>query len=157
PALLIDMLARALPKRKLDVLDLGCGTGLLGIELRPLAKTLTGIDLSTRMLKRAEERQIYDRLVRSELIEFLQTQHQTFDLVAAADVLVYMGEPAGVSAGVRQALRPGGSFGFSVEVNEPQDFALRSTRRYGHAQAYLRRLAQEQGFAVDTLEARVIR
>jgi predicted TPR repeat methyltransferase len=156
-----DLLAKAvtrfLPRRKLDILDLGCGTGLLGIALAPRARTLTGVDLSANMLKRAEERQVYDHLICGELTEFLQTQAETFDLVAAADVLVYIGDLSEVFRGAARALNGGGLFGFSVEVNEPQDFALRSTRRYGHARAYLRTLAHEHRFAVEAIEAKVIR
>ena len=36
----------------LDVLDLGCGTGLCGPLLRPYARALAGVDLSPQMLER---------------------------------------------------------------------------------------------------------
>ena len=47
----------------LDVIDLGCGTGLVGQQFRRLAARLTGIDVSAEMMKRAERRHIYDHLV----------------------------------------------------------------------------------------------
>src|SRR5262249_4192924 len=43
----------SLPEHQLDILDLGCGTGLLGKPFKPLAKSLVGIDLSAGMLRRA--------------------------------------------------------------------------------------------------------
>ena len=37
-------------RRGLDILELGCGTGLCGIHLRPRAARLVGIDLSPEMV-----------------------------------------------------------------------------------------------------------
>jgi hypothetical protein len=68
-----------------------------GARLHPLARTLTGIDISSNMLKIAQQRQIYDNLVCGELSEFLQTQTKKFDLVGAADVFVYRRPVGGVS------------------------------------------------------------
>jgi predicted TPR repeat methyltransferase len=68
---------------------LGCGTGLFGPQLlRPLARTLTGIDLSSNMLKKAEQRGLYDHLICGDIAEFLETQSHAFDLAVAADVFV---------------------------------------------------------------------
>jgi cyclopropane fatty-acyl-phospholipid synthase-like methyltransferase len=39
------------PEKSLDVLDFGCGTGLLGLNFLNHAKSLTGIDTSEEMLK----------------------------------------------------------------------------------------------------------
>jgi predicted TPR repeat methyltransferase len=155
--LLFDAIVRFVPSRNLDILDLGCGTGLVGARLRPLARTLTGVDISSNMLKVARRRQIYDDLVCSELIEFLQTQAGTFDLAVAADVFIYIGNLSGVFHGVRDALRRGGVFCFSVKASEDQDFVLRTTLRYAQSAAYLRRLADDHGFVLETIESQVIR
>jgi predicted TPR repeat methyltransferase len=64
------------------------------------------------MLKIARQRQIYDHLVCSELIEFLQTQTKNCDLAVAADVFVYLGDLRGVFERVRRALRDGGLLPF---------------------------------------------
>ena len=157
PELLLAQVAPLLPHRKLHMLDLGCGTGLLGMQLHPLARELVGVDLSANMLRQAEARKIYQHLVCAEVVEFLHTQANGFDLVAAADVLVYIGDLSGVFHGARQALRAGGLFGFSVEISELRDFQLQSTRRYGHSRGYLERLSQEHGFVVEAMEPEVIR
>src|SRR5260370_26931297 len=47
----------------LEVLDAGCGTGLCGPLLRPYARRLVGVDLSSAMLQRAGLRGCYDALV----------------------------------------------------------------------------------------------
>jgi predicted TPR repeat methyltransferase len=157
PDLLFNALARFVHSRKLDILDLGCGTGLVGARFHPLAQTLTGIDFSSNMLKVAQQRQIYDKLVCGELTAFLQTQTENFDLAVGADVFIYIGDLSGVFQGVRGALRDAGFFGFSVEVGEEQDFVLRPSRHYAHSRAYLQRLADDHGFVLETIESQVIR
>jgi predicted TPR repeat methyltransferase len=129
----------------------------LGARFRPLARALTGVDISPGMLELARQRQIYDDLVCGELIEFLQTQAGAFDVALAADVFVYIGDLSGVFQEVRRTLRDGGVFGFSVEAGETQDFALRSTLRYAHSAAYLRKLSNHHGFVVETIAPKVLR
>jgi predicted TPR repeat methyltransferase len=157
PELLFNLVESCVHLGKLDILDMGCGTGLVGARVYPLARTLTGVDLSSNMLKITRQRQIYDSLICGELVEFLQGQTKSFDLAVAADVFVYIGDLSKVFHGVRGALRAGGVFGFSVEAGEEQDFVLTATCRYAHSIAYLRKLAGEYGFAVDTIESGVIR
>lgn len=137
PALLFDAIARFAPPANIDVLDLDCGNGLFGPQLRPLAWTLTGIDLLSNMLKKAEQRQLYDHLICRDIAEFLDTQIDAFDLAVAADVFVYIGDLSRMFGGVRGALRDGGLFGFSVEATDEADFVLRTTLRYAHSVAYL--------------------
>jgi predicted TPR repeat methyltransferase len=157
PDLLFDAIENLVPASNLDILDLGCGTGLLGARLHPLARTLTGVDISTNMLEVARQRQIYDNLVCSELTEFLQTQSQEFDLAVAADVFAYIGNLSRVFHEARSALRDGGLFGFSVEAGEDPDFELRANLRYAHSAAYLRRLSQDHGFILEAMESNVLR
>jgi predicted TPR repeat methyltransferase len=157
PQILFDELARHLPSQALDVLDLGCGTGLMGARLRPLARTLTGVDLSPKMLDIARRRQIYDNLACGELVEFLRTLDKKFDLVVAADVFVYFGDLSGVFREARAALRGGGLFGFSIEASEEHEFVLRSNLRFAHSRAHIRRLAQDHGFVLQAMEPSVLR
>jgi predicted TPR repeat methyltransferase len=157
PDLLFDAMTRFVHSRKLDILDLGCGTGLVGARFRPLARTLTGLDFSSNMLRVARQRQIYDNVIRGELTEFLQTQTKKFDLAVAADVFLYIGDLSAVFQGVRGALRDGGLFGFSVEISAEQDFVLRPNRHYAQSGAYLRRLSEDHGFVLETIEPGVIR
>jgi predicted TPR repeat methyltransferase len=157
PDLLLDAMARLLPSRKLDILDLGCGTGLLGARFRPLAHTLRGVDISPKMLELARQRRIYDNLICGELVEFLQTQTEELDLAVAADVFAYIGDLSRVFDEVRGALKDGGLFGFSVEAGEGRDFVLRPNLRYAHSAAYVRKLSQEHGFIIETIESKVLR
>jgi predicted TPR repeat methyltransferase len=133
--------------RGLDVLDLGCGTGLCGVAFRDLAGTLTGVDLSANMLARARGRGVYDHLTHGDLVEALRASRGAFDLILAADVFIYVGDLAPVFPEAAGALRPGGRFAFVVEADDGADYVLRPTRRYAHPPQYIRALARSCGFA----------
>jgi predicted TPR repeat methyltransferase len=157
PTLLTNAIKQIVSSNALDILDLGCGTGLVGECLHPLGRTLTGVDLSRNMLEKARQREIYDQLICSELIEFLHTQDKSFDLVVAADVFVYIGDLSVVFREVRRVLRDSGLFCFSVEATGEGNFVLRSTRRYAHSIDYLQNLAKQNRFVVNTIEPQIIR
>jgi predicted TPR repeat methyltransferase len=157
PELLSDLIARWLQTTRADILDLGCGTGLVGVRLRAHARTLTGVDISPNMLKLARQRDIYDSLVCEELVDFLRTRPEQFDIAVAADVFVYIGDLSDVFRAVRRRLRPGGLFCFSVEAGHDKDFVLGTRLRYAHSAAYLRSLAHDHGFTPEAFESSVIR
>ncbi|PRC93053.1 tetratricopeptide repeat protein [Solimicrobium silvestre] len=146
---------------QLDSLDLGCGTGLCGSYLRPYSRTLTGVDLSQKMLDKASQLKHYDQLICTEITEFLSEKIDNFDLVCAADVLVYIGDLSGVFSRVHQALRSGGLFCFSVEeaAEEIQghDFILKATNRYAHTEQYIRHLANLYDFKIHEITQQVAR
>ena len=61
--------ARGLPK-DCKILDLGCGTGLIGQYLKEFGFTnVTGIDVSPVMLSHAKEKQAYAELVEYDLLD----------------------------------------------------------------------------------------
>ena len=143
---------------ELDVIDLGCGTGLCGPLFRKHASFLKGVDLSPGMLVRAKERNIYDELVEGDLTVGLGTARDVYDVVIAADVFVYVGELRQVFEATVRTLRPGGLFAFSLEAEEgSDDFVLRPTGRYAHSIGYMRRLAQAAGLREVRLEESVLR
>lgn len=147
---------------RVDILDLGCGTGLAGLAFRAFARTLTGVDLSPAMAAKASARGIYDRVVVGDMIEFARAAPAGFDLIVAADALGYVGDLAPLFATARAALRPGGRFAATAEESadvvmrsaraSPPDFALGPARRFRHGEAYLRRTAADAGFAVAALD-----
>ncbi|MFT3719695.1 tetratricopeptide repeat protein [Pseudorhodoferax sp.] len=138
-------------------LDLGCGTGLCGPLLRPLARTLHGVDLSPTMLEQAGRRGAYDALVQADIADYLQNTAERYQLVAAADVFIYVGDLEAVFAGVRRVLAPGGVFAFSVERADGEGSRLLPSLRYAHSEAYLRALAARHGLAVAALQPATLR
>jgi predicted TPR repeat methyltransferase len=144
----------------LDVLDIGCGTGLCGLLLRSSAKSLVGVDLSSKMLAKAREREVYDELVQAELCAFMRSRPARFDLVNCADTLVYFGELSEAASAARLCLRPQGLFGFTVEA-EPEDssepYRLCGHGRYGHGADYVVSIMQKSGFTSIERESVVLR
>jgi predicted TPR repeat methyltransferase len=143
PQLLFEAVTRSAgPRMRFDaMLDLGCGTGLAGAAFRTAVDRLTGIDLSAAMIDEARRRTVYDRLETGELVEFLSVEaaaQMRYDLVVAADVLVYVQDLAVVAAAVRRVLAPGGLFGFTVETHAGDGVLLRESLRYAHGAAHVR-------------------
>lgn len=154
PDLLADALDRCLTaKTGLTVLDVGCGTGLAALMLRPLAARLDGVDLSRAMVEKARERGLYDSLAVDELGRALTTRPASYDLVVAADVLVYFGDLGAVLHAAFAALRPVGLFAFTVERAEDcASYVLGAKNRYAHAAAYVEAQAGQAGFRVALIE-----
>jgi predicted TPR repeat methyltransferase len=139
-------------------LDLGCGTGLCAPFLRPLARHVTGIDLSQKMLDKAAELGLYDDLVCADIVAWLAERPASCDLAVAADVLVYLGDLAPLFARVRHALHAGGLFAFSCEaLDDGRDHAIQPSNRFAHALDYVTRTAQAAGFDVVATEHAVLR
>ncbi|KQX98443.1 hypothetical protein ASD28_15250 [Massilia sp. Root133] len=160
PALLDALLRPHLAALPLDAaLDLGCGTGLCATFLRPLARHVTGVDLSQRMLDKAAELDLYDDLACADIADWLAERPASCDLAVAADVLVYLGDLAPLFARVRRALRPGGLFALSCEAlgEDDRGFALQPSNRFAHALDYVRRTAQAAGFEVLATAHAVLR
>lgn len=140
----------------LRVLDLGCGTGLAGVQLRRFARTLIGVDLSRRMVFQARQRGIYDELYVEDLAATLSRVAE-MDLIVAADVFNYIGALDGTFAACAAALRLGGRAIFSIERGEGGAVELKSTLRYTHAESYIRNLAEAHGFVVERATVEVLR
>lgn len=139
-------------KEKGRILDLGCGTGLCGPFFREQAVKLTGIDLSPKMLEMARAKNFYDELLEADLINFLADQFAAWDLIIAADVLVYFGDLTILYSMVYQALDSGGLFAFTTEITEQTDYQLQETGRYAHNRHYLTRLANQAHFKLHQLK-----
>ncbi|WP_439519561.1 tetratricopeptide repeat protein [Hydrogenophaga sp.] len=132
------------------VLDLGCGTGLCGQLIREQAGAVDGVDLAQAMVQQAQATGAYRRVVHGDLLGFLRDGLEPADLVIAADVFIYVGALDDAFAAVRQRLRNGGCFAFSVELASTQaDLQLLPSLRYAHSSAYIERLAHAHGFRVQ--------
>lgn len=157
PQKIRNALVAHLPQTALDILDLGCGTGLSGAVFKDIAHTLTGIDLSPKMIDKARERAIYDNLIVGDMVAAVTLLNTTFDLVIAADVFVYLGDLLPVFIAVRRAVRPGGLFAFSVERTDRNEYVVRDAGRYAHNGDYVRGLARHCGFSVCAASDTVLR
>ena len=73
----------------ISLLDLGCGTGLVGQELRNPGY-LVGVDVSLKMIKQnLGKKSNYDELICSEIIEYLENEKRKFDLICMSSVIQF--------------------------------------------------------------------
>jgi predicted TPR repeat methyltransferase len=135
------------------ILDLGCGTGLAGLAFKDMASSLSGIDLSPQMIEKARARGIYDVLRVSDLESELSGDGPSFDLIVAADTIVYLGDLAAIFAGAAKRLTDKGTFLFTVEKSDAADFELGPKRRWRHSERYLRELAERSNLDISGLIA----
>jgi len=121
-------------------LDLGCGTGLMGVVMREISMHLTGVDLSAKMLAIAREKTIYDTLIESELIHFLQQDTHTYSLAIAADVIPYFGELETLFGLIRKRLSDQGLFILTTEISADEPWQLQRSARFNHHERYIQSL-----------------
>lgn len=142
----------------LDILDIGCGTGLVGEQLRASARRLDGVDLSPAMLEKAKAKNIYDRLEQADITKFLNAHRQGYDALVGAATLIHFGALDGVLAAAAHALRENGLFVFTLFAGGAGDFAAAASDRlaqsgcYTHSAAYIEHLAPQCGFTVAALK-----
>ena len=144
----------------LDILDIGCGTGLVGAHVRPLAARLDGVDLSSAMLERARDKGVYDRLDQADLVSFMSEHANSYDAIVAAATLIHFGDLHALFRSAALCLRGDGLFVFTLFTHEADgtDFAVAATDRlaqngcFRHNSFYVKRLAAESGFSVQSMK-----
>jgi len=139
--------------KKLDILDLGCGTGLCGEVIKPYARSLIGVDLSEKMLAVAAAKQVYDELLAADMLTYLQNHPRCFDLIMAGDTLVYVGDLAEILSQLHQALKPKGLLLFNLEVSDEAAFHMQVSGRFSHSKQYIDELVLAHHFKVLAYQA----
>lgn len=102
-----------LDPRQLDVLDVGCGGGLLAEEFARLGCRVTGIDPSRKSIEEAQRHAAAADLMidyRVGRAEQLPTEDGVFDVVYCCDVLEHVDDVSRSVAEIARSLRPGGVF-----------------------------------------------
>jgi len=158
-ALVADALKAHAPQAKLDILDIGCGTGLDGALVRPLAVRLDGVDLSPAMLEKARDKRVYDGLYQADILSFLSEHKDRYDAILGAATLIHFGDLRAAVDAAATSLRDLGLFIFTLFPDDASsDFAVARNDRlaqsgcFSHSPAYVERLASQSGFSVRALE-----
>lgn len=138
------------------LVDLGCGTGLVGELLRDRTERLIGVDVSEPMLAQARQKEIYDQLDRADLQVWLGSHPASSDAIVCAAALIHFGDLDAVFSGAASCLREGGLFAFTLFPNDDDQGAvaagplngLAQSGCFRHGSGYVTRLAERHGFAV---------
>lgn len=149
--------------KKQKMLEIGCGTGNMTIPLSECVKEITAIDISTDMMEQAKEKTQKHGI---ENITFFNTdlmhldaEKESFDVVAAYNVLLYMENQKEVLDKIYEVLKPGGIFVSATDClgrNLSKDAVMKFWKSKLHLMPYvsfetpigLMRKIQKQGFLV---------
>ena len=154
PFLMKELILKLDSKRKTfeKVIDLGCGTGLTGKELRDISNNLTGIDISSNMVAKTRELDVYDRLIVGDIVDILNSSKEKYDLFIALDVFIYIGELTKIFKTVRQCCNKNAFFIFSIETQEKDGYTLLKSARYSHSESYILKTACDGFKLIDSQE-----
>lgn len=145
--LALKLLKRHVRSANPDVLDVGCGTGVVLRELNSWARP-TGLDMSGLALAFCLKRSLHD-LVQGDGSR-LPFQDKRFDAVIGLDIFEHIEDDGAAFAEAFRVLKPGGILVLSVPAFRslwgPHDVALHHHRRYRARE--IRRLLEKAGFIV---------
>ena len=135
---------------RVNAVDLGCGTGLLGASVKHIFAELEGVDVSAEMLKVAVEKNAYKQLWHADIIQYLRNGSLSFDYFFAADVFIYVGDLSEVFELVKTRNDRTGRFVFSIETSQEDGYQLGRSGRYAHSPSYIEKLC-------DTFDYKILR
>ena len=117
------------PIKGKQVLDVGCGGGILADAMARGGAQVTGIDLASKALRVAQlhalEAQTPNLEYREVAVEALaEQQPQSFDVVTCMEMLEHVPDPASVVRACASLVKPGGWVFFSTLNRNPKSFLL---------------------------------
>ena len=140
-----------------SVLDLGCGTGLVGQKIRTFSKNIDGIDISQKMLSLAKKKKVYDNLIKDNILNFLSTSILKYDYYLSADVFIYIGDLTDVFSLIKNKSKRGGNLVFSTEHYDGEGYFLEQSGRYSHSKKYIEQLCNKFKFELINFKSHVLR
>ncbi|MGH8742266.1 MAG: bifunctional 2-polyprenyl-6-hydroxyphenol methylase/3-demethylubiquinol 3-O-methyltransferase UbiG [Burkholderiales bacterium] len=109
-----------------EVLDVGCGGGILAEAMARLGARVTGIDLSDKALRVAElhllESKLDVKYRKAMAEEFAGTHPGAFDVVTCMELLEHVPQPESMVAACARLARPGGQVFFSTINRNPKAY-----------------------------------
>jgi len=122
----LEWIERQAPLAGREVLDVGCGGGILAEAMAQRGARVTGIDLAEKPLRVAQLHLLESGLqVRYELSspEDLAAAHpESFDVLTCMEMLEHVPDPARAVAACARLLRPGGTAIFSTINRNPKAY-----------------------------------
>jgi 2-polyprenyl-6-hydroxyphenyl methylase / 3-demethylubiquinone-9 3-methyltransferase len=123
----LDWIAQQVPLAGLEVLDVGCGGGILAESMAARGARVKGIDLSEKALKVAELHRLESgvagleyQAISAEALADLEPGR--YGMVTCMEMLEHVPDPASVVAACARLLAPGGSAFFSTISRNPKAY-----------------------------------
>jgi 2-polyprenyl-6-hydroxyphenyl methylase / 3-demethylubiquinone-9 3-methyltransferase len=122
----LEWIAQLAPLAGRDVLDVGCGGGILAEAMARRGARVTGIDLGEKALKVAQlhllESRLAVRYACASAEDFAAQHPASFDVVTCMELLEHVPDPASTVAACTRLLRPGGRAFFSTINRNPKSY-----------------------------------
>jgi predicted TPR repeat methyltransferase len=126
PGLAAAMLDNYLESRQSHVLDAGCGTGLVGHELRKIGyDKLDAMDYSPEMLKEADKKSVYGKLIQADMNQKLQVKDDSYDATICVGALTYAHLGPHIFEELIRITRPTGYICFTIRDGAYQKYNYR--------------------------------
>lgn len=145
----------------IDILDLGCGTGICAHYLRMygIGNILDGVDLSANMLQIAnkclvESKPVYNNLHQASIIDFLQISLKEYHLIISVEAFIYIGELQNIIELCKQRLNKNGLLIFIVRSQHKGPTLNFDTEKdiFSYSEQYIRNLISNTGMKLYQLE-----
>lgn len=108
-----------LSMRKLKILDFGCGTGLVGLQLNKILSgryffDIDGIDISEKMIEKSREKNVYRQIWNLNLNNEVLPQQYQYDIIVSSGVFLEGHVGFGMIDKLLNSLKPFGHIFFTV-------------------------------------------
>lgn len=141
------------PTKDMDVLDFGCGTGLVTLRLQPYIRTITGVDSSSGMLDELKAKIEGQGLVNvyTQLVDFEKGERigGVYDLIVSSMTAHHVPDTSALFRVWNELLKPGGRLCFADLDAEDGSFHSDTTGVFhlGFEREKLKDLLDESGFS----------
>lgn len=138
----------------LQVLDLGCGTGICGEILfsKEVTKNITGVDLCPEMLKatkriKIDGTSVYDFLEKQEINDYLSKNKKSFDLIISDDAFHYLGDMEKTASMLKKSLNAKSILAFTARENLSDGYKLDISKdKFDYSSKYIKETLKKAGF-----------
>ena len=109
------------------------------------------------MLELARQKNVYDQLSQSDILQYLCSMPLNFDYYIALDVFVYVGDLTEIFRLIRSRNKKPGKFIFSTEHADKDGYHLLKTGRYSHSKSYIDGLCNKFGYKMCNFSTTTLR
>ena len=109
------------------------------------------------MLREAKKKNIYNKLIREDIIVYLSKANLNFDYFVFVDVFIYIGDLSEILRLIKNRNKKGGKIVFSTEEYNGTSYFLEKSGRYSHSKKYIESLCKKFDYKLSHFEIQNIR
>jgi predicted TPR repeat methyltransferase len=136
-------------KKELAILDIGCGTGLMGLFLRDYANRLDGLDLTPEMIEIGREKDIYNNLYQTHFDNFDEESNCKYDILVASSAVQFVGDVNLWLSTAKKLLKPSGLFIFTFDYTDAEKFIVNNGLLFSHNKIWVKEQAEKLGYTIS--------